>query len=368
MFVGLRGSGQTSGYGPQVWSAYQKLTATVAGRLSIANISIELPDFDAHKVPFPASITLTSWHSFLDGINKGADALYSILQTRRHCHETIVLGGYSQGAMAVHRTLIDLATNQDTETLSRVAGAILIADGDRRRDDAMSTYGTAGRLLQGIAPTYGVGGARPVPFRSGWESTVRSVCNARDAVCDQISLAYAPGYTTHTKYTNTQPVWDAANAAAQRAIYLHGLASGSWPGPSEPVSSCLITTTLTWSGPGDVDLHVLEPSGRHVYYNAKQGSAGYLDVDNTTGYGPEHYYASCNSDTALGDFVIGVTNYAAPTSTPIQIRVASPAFSSGPISTDIGPSTLSSSMSFPLFRLRVSRGPTGATQVQQLPV
>ncbi len=66
-------------------------------------------------------------------------------------------------------------------------------------------------------------------------------------------------------------------------------------------SKASLTFTLTWGqDQSDVDLHVLEPTiedteGRHIYYSNKgyQGSGNpYLDIDNTWGYGPEHYYAT----------------------------------------------------------------------------
>ncbi len=58
-----------------------------------------------------------------------------------------------------------------------------------------------------------------------------------------------------------------------------------------------MTVTLTWDqDQSDVDLHVLEPGtdGRHIYWSNKgyTGSNPYLDMDNTNGYGPEHYYAT----------------------------------------------------------------------------
>jgi hypothetical protein len=50
--------------------------------------------------------------------------------------------------------------------------------------------------------------------------------------------------------------------------------------------------TLIWDTKGaDIDLHVMEPHGDHIYFghrNGKQG--GELDVDNTWGYGPENIY------------------------------------------------------------------------------
>ncbi len=56
-----------------------------------------------------------------------------------------------------------------------------------------------------------------------------------------------------------------------------------------------LTVTLSWGQDNsDVDLHVLEPYGRHIYYSNKMPDADgpYLDFDNTYGYGPEHYYAT----------------------------------------------------------------------------
>ena len=62
-----------------------------------------------------------------------------------------------------------------------------------------------------------------------------------------------------------------------------------------------LTFTLTWGQSNcDIDLHVLEPTinneeGRHIYYSNKGSTYDgypYLDIDNTQGYGPEHYYAT----------------------------------------------------------------------------
>jgi hypothetical protein len=44
---------------------------------------------------------------------------------------------------------------------------------------------------------------------------------------------------------------------------------------------------LSWGAePPDIDSHIVFP-GNHVYYNHKTGTDAMLDVDNTTGYGPE---------------------------------------------------------------------------------
>lgn len=78
----------------------------------------------------------------------------------------------------------------------------------------------------------------------------------------------------------------------------------------DEVSDDFFTVTLTWDGAGDVDLHVLEPGGEHVYYAQKKGLSGYLDFDNRDGYGPEHYYASCSAaQLQEGDYSIGINHY-----------------------------------------------------------
>jgi uncharacterized protein YfaP (DUF2135 family) len=81
-----------------------------------------------------------------------------------------------------------------------------------------------------------------------------------------------------------------------------------------------LTITLTWGQDNsDVDLHVLEPgnSGRHIYYNNPGyfGANPYLDLDNTHGYGPEHYYATESmtlpeSTNLYGTYQIRVNYYA----------------------------------------------------------
>ena len=63
--------------------------------------------------------------------------------------------------------------------------------------------------------------------------------------------------------------------------------------------------TLLWDTPVDLDLHVIEPGGKEIYWeepNGKQG--GELDVDNTKGFGPENIYW-LHEDEASGKRVKG---------------------------------------------------------------
>ncbi|WP_237380936.1 MULTISPECIES: YfaP family protein [Cupriavidus] len=94
--------------------------------------------------------------------------------------------------------------------------------------------------------------------------------------------------------------------------------------PQSTGSDGFFTVTLTWDGAGDVDLHSIEPTGRHVFYAAKKGLSGELDVDNIVGFGPEHYTATCDATKlALGTYAIGVNNFSGATGRTATVQIAS---------------------------------------------
>jgi hypothetical protein len=93
------------------------------------------------------------------------------------------------------------------------------------------------------------------------------------------------------------------------------------PAPNQGAGNGIITVTLTWEGATDVDLHVFEPSGTHVYYLNLNGDVGFLDVDNTSGFGPEHYFVGC--DTLVpGVYRVGVNYYRGGAPEVAHIQVA----------------------------------------------
>ena len=51
-----------------------------------------------------------------------------------------------------------------------------------------------------------------------------------------------------------------------------------------------LQVTLTWNTTVDMDLHVIEPNGAHVYYASRNGVTARLDVDDTNGFGPENIF------------------------------------------------------------------------------
>lgn len=92
------------------------------------------------------------------------------------------------------------------------------------------------------------------------------------------------------------------------------------PLPPKTSQDGIITVTLEWGAEPDVDLHVFEPNGTHVFYANKNGPSGYLDVDDVSSYGPEHYYVGC-ATLEEGTYKIGVNYYygRAPETAKVQI-------------------------------------------------
>lgn len=105
----------------------------------------------------------------------------------------------------------------------------------------------------------------------------------------------------------------------ERAYFAEGLASRAkidmhmedlaetLPYPSRVAGEGAIRATLTWGPQPDVDLHVFEPNGSHVYYNDLTGQSGTLDVDDTESFGPENYVVACDK-VEVGVYTVGV-NY-----------------------------------------------------------
>jgi hypothetical protein len=139
--------------------------------------------------------------------------------------------------------------------------------------------------------------------------------------------------------------------------------------PAAAATSGFFSATLTWNGTGDVDLHTFEPNGTQVYYVRSAGSAGFLDVDNTSANGPEHYYATCSSATLLtGAYRFAVANYSRADGRTATLQVAS--WSDGVLGTKqvvLGAAS-GNTPGATLFTVNVTRNPvTGSYNVSLLP-
>ena len=113
-----------------------------------------------------------------------------------------------------------------------------------------------------------------------------------------------------------EPEPDAGARAASRApeaalpttTPVPGKATASaWPGSAREASVIRGVAvkvgdpqfTLIWDTDADLDLHVIEPGGKEIYWEEPKGKqGGELDVDNTKGLGPENIYWLVESEGA----------------------------------------------------------------------
>ena len=70
-----------------------------------------------------------------------------------------------------------------------------------------------------------------------------------------------------------------------------------------------IQVTLTWDSGADIDLYVMDPTQEWIWFIHKTSvSGGWLDVDDTDGYGPENIYWQNNS-APEGTYLVYVKHY-----------------------------------------------------------
>ena len=80
--------------------------------------------------------------------------------------------------------------------------------------------------------------------------------------------------------------------------------------------------SLTWNTESDIDLHVIEPNGTHVWWKNRTGSTVVMNADDTNGFGPE--VASIDiGGAAPGIYQIFIVHYrgAAPTVSNVAITI-----------------------------------------------
>jgi cutinase len=226
--LGARGSGQPqggsatdggTGLGTQVHGVSQRLARQLPGLV----VSTQAVVYPAQGV----ELLVTNPDAYFTSLELGSQSVQTALRGRAAAcpQERIVLAGYSQGAMAVHRAIQDLDRTGDPvarQILARTDGVVLISDGDRRRRDRATDYGTAGRS-QGVG--YALrpeSGARGTKLPRGMKARIHSVCLDLDVVCDyQPDVHTGPGLLAgaaiHSDgYTESRPVNRATDAVAAR--------------------------------------------------------------------------------------------------------------------------------------------------------
>jgi hypothetical protein len=202
-------------------------------------ITAEAVEYPATEVPEDGG--LLDWAGFMSSVDTGAAALgaqYASFAQRCPASK-VVLAGYSQGAMVVHRNLQALADSPN------LAAALLIADGDRLPGDNVISMGTAsgvpGKRL-GVAQDWPILAHAPAKLPMAIGSRTISVCDYADAVCDydpdadEVSPAAVTVHTSYARsagggYAWTAPLYQLLGPApAVRQVEPVSVASMSAPG------------------------------------------------------------------------------------------------------------------------------------------
>ena len=186
-WMGAAGSGERDGYeasadggmGEIVYDSYLALQKQLAqeGR----TITAEAVDYPAKDVPDDAGVG--DWLNYMGSVDAGTNALgaqYAAFTAQ--CPTTkVVLAGYSQGAMVVHRNLAAIGADPN------LAASLLIADGDRHPDDTTVNIGTAStdpEKTGGASQDWPILAHAPAKLPANVGVRTISVCDAGDAVCD----------------------------------------------------------------------------------------------------------------------------------------------------------------------------------------
>lgn len=206
-WIGVAGSGERddpsvdAGMGRVVYNSLSDLSRWVQqdGRTMTAE-AVVYP-----AAPVPADGDLLGWGGFMSSVDAGVAALgnqYAAFTQQCPASE-VVLAGYSQGAMVVHRNLTALSASPN------LAAALLVADGDRLPADPTVNLGTATALPgtgKGVAQDWPILAHAPAPLPVSVGSRTISVCDRGDAVCDYDEDAdevTATAIAVHTSYARS---------------------------------------------------------------------------------------------------------------------------------------------------------------------
>lgn len=182
-----------------------------------------------------------------------------------------------------------------------------------------STTITAGPLIPGTYSVQVVWGAVASPPTTFVMTTVLGAPNLRAAGVDlaTVQLAWDPasgvvaGHDVEATVLGTGQVVTFP-VGSQPGVIVNGVAPGRYSvrvrarnafgvGPfsnaiTVEVGSVLaqgdLQVTLTWNTTVDMDLHVLEPNGAHVFHGNMVGPSARMDFDDFNGFGPENIFVS----------------------------------------------------------------------------
>jgi hypothetical protein len=209
-WIGAAGSGEREGSDLTVYSGMGRVVYQSLNDLSVElqrdgrSLTAEAVDYPAVPVPDDNG-GVGAWLGFMGSVDTGAAALGKQYEEFvQQCPTSkVVLAGYSQGAMVVHRNLQALAASPN------LAAVLLVADGDRRTDDPTLNLGTVSGVPKhgkGVAQDWPILAHAPAVLPADIGAKTISVCDLGDAVCDPDPAAdktSARAKAIHTSYAKT---------------------------------------------------------------------------------------------------------------------------------------------------------------------
>jgi hypothetical protein len=251
-WIGAAGSGERVGtdltaYNGMGRVVYQSLTElSTELQQDGRTLTAEAVDYPAVPVPDDDG-GVGAWLGFMGSVDTGAAALGKQYEDFvQQCPTSkVVLAGYSQGAMVVHRNLQALAASPN------LAAVLLVADGDRRPDDPTLNLGTVSGLPKhgkGVAQDWPILAHAPAVLPADIGAKTISVCDLGDAVCDPDSDSdsdnvSARAVAVHTSYARTPGLeWTAP------LYFLLGPAPTAPQGPLPGPDARAITSTTAPAG------------------------------------------------------------------------------------------------------------------------
>ncbi|UGT60350.1 cutinase family protein [Nocardia asteroides] len=186
VLIAARGSGeganQNYGLGPTMWSAYSSMYDEIKNHgFNGQELRVVPVIYDAQPV-WSLPFVVQGQNAFFRSIAVGIQNTKSLLddyRSRPECAgKPLILAGYSQGAMVMHRVLNDSHALRQVNVWT----PLLVADGDRVANDRVARWGGADPAKQGIGQYFpAISGSNNA--KSNNPGFIRDVCAPLDVVC-----------------------------------------------------------------------------------------------------------------------------------------------------------------------------------------
>ena len=205
-----------------LFRSYTRLQSDLAGQKTIEPDSVT---YGADGVQTLAHDAAKYFRDLSAGVDWTMKDLEKHAKPRACPNQQIVLAGFSQGAMVMHRVLHLLGkSSAGKQILSHVVAAVLVGDGDQVPFDHETRFGSAWRTARGVGLVLpALSGSSWAKFSPSLAPRVLRVCDFGDYVCDNLNpvVGVIPGIAIHLSYPNSKPLRKATDQAASNVLTLH---------------------------------------------------------------------------------------------------------------------------------------------------